>query len=169
MESIYLLLAALIVIALVLKVLSVIILEKRKKQKPVYHYKKKEFILTKAEYEFFKTLQSVVGEQYYVFPQMHLPTFIDYKVPGQSWRAAFRHIDEKSVDFVICDKNYLRPLVAIELDDSSHSREDRVLRDEEVERILKEGDLPLLRFKNKGGFSTEEVSGEISNIIDLHK
>lgn len=128
-----------------------------KVSKSPYNYKKKDFLMSRAEHEFFNILVEVVGNQYYVFPQIHLSTILDNKVVGQNWRGAFRHIDEKSVDFVICDKAYIKPILAIELDDKTHEREDRKGRDGEVERILKESGLSLLRFGNNGSFNKEEI------------
>lgn len=125
--------------------------------KSPYNYKKKDFLMSRAEHEFFDILVEVVGNQYHVFPQIHLSTILDNKVVGQNWRGAFRHIDEKSVDFVICDKAYIKPIIAIELDDKTHEREDRKGRDGEVERILKESGLSLLRFGNNGSFNKEEI------------
>lgn len=131
--------------------------DEEKVSKSLYNYKKKDFLMSRAEHEFFDILVEVVGNQYYVFPQIHLSTILDNKVVGQNWRGAFRHIDEKSVDFVICDKAYIKPILAIELDDKTHEREDRKGRDGEVERILKESGLSLLRFGNNGSFNKEEI------------
>lgn len=83
-----------------------------KKSKLPYNYKRKDYIMTRAEHEFFDILVAVVADKYYVFPQIHLSNFLDEKVVGQNWKGAFRHIDEKSVDFVICDKAYIKPLLA---------------------------------------------------------
>ncbi len=115
-------------------------------KKPEYQYRKKDCIMTESEGECFKALFGVVGDKYYIFPQVHLPAFLDHKIKnGQYWQGAFRHIDEKSVDFVLCDKQNLSPKLAIELDDWSHERYDRQERDREVERILKDAGMPLLR------------------------
>jgi very-short-patch-repair endonuclease len=76
---------------------------------------------------------------------VHLSTIIDEKVQKQNWRGARAHIGRKSVDFVLCDKEFITPKLAIELDDSSHEQSDRILRDREVERILEEAGVPLLR------------------------
>jgi very-short-patch-repair endonuclease len=116
--------------------------EKRKK---LYVYRRKEYFMTKAERECYKALVQAVGNDYVVFAQVHLPTIIDEKIPGQDWRAARAHINRKSVDFVLCDKEYISPKLAIELDDWSHAREDRKERDTEVERLLDEAGMPLLR------------------------
>lgn len=126
-------------------------------KKTIYNYRRKDFLMTRAEHEFFDVLVDVAGDQYYVFPQIHLATLLDNKIVGQNWRGAFRHVDEKSVDFVICNKIQIKPFLAIELDDRSHEREDRKERDKEVELILSEAGLPLLRVVDHGNFNKEEI------------
>ena len=128
-----------------------------KRNKSIYTYRRKDFLMSRAEHELFDILVDVVGNQYYVFPQIHLPNILDNKIVGQNWRGSFRHIDEKSVDFVICDKAYIKPLLAIELDDRTHEQNDRKGRDKEVERILGEANMPLLRFENNRHFDKEEI------------
>lgn len=131
------------------------------KSKPLYNYKRKDFLITRAEHEFFDILVEILGNQYYVFPQIHLCDILDNKVVGQNWKSAFRHINEKSVDYVICDRAYIKPLLAIELDDKTHVQEKRKERDEEVERILSDAQLPLLRFSNHGNFNKEEIKNTV--------
>ena len=130
-----------------------------------YSYRAKNFLVTKPEHEFFDVLVSSVGERYYVFPQIHLATILDHKINGQKNNAAFRHINGKSVDYVLCDKVYIKPLLAIELDDRSHEYKNRKERDRIVESILKEAGLPLLRFENHGNFNKEEITQRISEIL----
>ncbi len=113
-------------------------------EKKKYNYKRKNFFLSRAEHECYDALVSAVGQEYHVFAQAYLPTVVDNKIVGQNWRGAFRHINEKSIDFVLCDKDYISPKLAIELDDRTHERPDRRERDIEVERILKDAGLPLL-------------------------
>lgn len=140
-----------------------------KKSKFLFNYKRKDFIMSRAEHDFFDILIEIVGDKYYVFPQIHLATILDHKIVGQNWRGAFRHIDEKSVDYIICDKVYIKPLLAIELDDRSHERKDRIKRDIEVERILNEAKFPFLRFENHGSFNKEEIKNLIFSNISLSK
>ena len=80
---------------------------------------------------------------------MHLSAILKSNVSVNDENYAFRHINGKSVDYVLCDKQTLRPTYAIELDDYTHNQAARRKRDAEVERIFKEADLPLVRFKNK--------------------
>lgn len=132
--------------------------EKEEKKKPLYKYKRKDFLISRPEHEFFDILVEILGNKYNIFTQVHLPTILEHKVIGQNWKGAFSHINGKSVDFVICDKAYIKPLLAIELDDKSHEREDRIERDGVVEQMLKEAGMPLLRFSNNGSFNKEEMS-----------
>ncbi|MFA6982087.1 MAG: DUF2726 domain-containing protein [Patescibacteria group bacterium] len=131
-----------------------------------YEYTKKDYLLTAPEHDLFDTLMKVAGDQYYIFPQVHLSTLFDHKIFGQGWRGALSHIQRKSVDFVICDKEHIKPLLAIELDDSSHDEEDRIERDEEVEGIFEQAGVPLLRFKNRDRMNIDLVSSKIRGILD---
>lgn len=126
--------------------------------KVLFNYRRKDIIMTLAERDFFKLLENVAGDRYFVFPQVHLSAIIDHKIPGQNWRAAFRHINEKSVDFVLCSKTDLKPMYAVELDDRSHDSNIRQKRDEEVERIFKAIDLPLIRFRGYKNLSIDDIS-----------
>ena len=105
--------------------------------------------MTRAEGEFFIKLDNAVRERYYVFPQVHLSAILDHRVKEQDRNYAFRHINGKSVDYVLCDRITLQPIYAIELDDYTHEQVDRRKRDSEVERIFDEANLPLVRFKSR--------------------
>lgn len=130
-----------------------------------YLYKKKDFLMSRAEHELFDILVDLIDGKYYIFPQVHLNAMLDHKIVGQNWNAAFRHIDEKSVDFVLCDKKYIKPLLVIELDDKTHELENRKSRDAEVERILNDTQIPLLRLQNKGFFDKQLVATQLKDYL----
>lgn len=135
--------------------------------KKQYQYKRKMFFMSKAEHECFDVITKAVGDKYIVFAQVHLPTIIDNKVIGQNWLYAFRHISQKSVDFVLCDKAYISPVLAIELDDSTHELPERQARDGEVERVLKSAGVPLLRLENHGQFNPVDIAQKITHALNL--
>jgi very-short-patch-repair endonuclease len=157
----------LVIFAIVVGVLVFVIglMDAGGKKKSKYNYKRKDFFMTRAEHECYDALVAAVGEKYYIFPQAKLTSIIDNKVKGQNWNGAFRHVSQKSVDFVLCDKAYISPKLAIELDDKTHLLPVRQDRDTEVERILKDASLPLLRLKNSGGFNINEIKEEINKIL----
>lgn len=127
-----------------------------------YSYSAKSLIMTRTEAEFFVRLNHIAEERYFVFPQVHLSALLYYSGREQNRLYAFRHINGKSVDFVLCDKQTLRPTYAIELDDKTHESKERRVRDAEVERIFEEADLPLVRFTNKN-VSDQEIIGALSD------
>ena len=122
----------------------------------IYNYTAKPSLMSPTEGEFFVKLEKAVSERYYVFPQVHLSALLDHKVKGQEWKYAFSHINGKSVDYILCDKETLRPSYAIELDDYTHDHEDRKTRDIEVERMFRVAGLPLVRFRDKS-ITSEEI------------
>jgi very-short-patch-repair endonuclease len=157
-----------IIILILVIIAGVVVLEilrGQRKEPTKYHYKHKDFFMSRAEHECYDALSVAVGKDYLIFAQVHLPTLLDNKVVGQNWRGAFRHINGKSVDFVLCDKAYISPKLAIELDDKTHERRDRKERDVEVERVLEEAGLPLLRLENHGDFNSKELSERINTLL----
>lgn len=136
-------------------------------QKKGYQYTRKASFMTRSEREFYEMLLAAVGNEMHVFAQVHLPTILDHKVNGQKWGGAFRHISQKSVDFVLCDKKDIAPLLAIELDDRSHERSDRIERDREVERMLSEAGMPLLRVPDYKSLTSASLAERIRETIAL--
>lgn len=59
--------------------------------KSLYHYKTKDYLMSRAEHEFFDILVAFIGNLYFVFPQVHLATILDHKIVGQNWKGVFRH------------------------------------------------------------------------------
>ena len=131
------------------------LLSGRQRYRPSYLYRKQEYLMTQAEHKCFNALEQAVGDVYYIFPQVHLPSILDHKIKGQNWRGAFSHINQKSVDFVLCDKIKLNPILAIELDDWSHALPERKERDGMVEQMLKDAKMPLLRLKDHSLFENQ--------------
>ncbi len=168
MTKLYLLsgiILAFIAIAGVALAVFQVMFEGDKEEKKKYEYKRRNFVMTRAEHECFDALTRAVGNDYLIFAQVHLPTLIDNKLVGQNWKAAFRHVNGKSVDFVLCDKAYIAPKLAIELDDKTHERPERHERDREVERILQGAGVPLLRLENKGRFDPSDLSRRIAEAL----
>ena len=130
-------------------------------------YLKKKYFLTITERKFFEILREALANKYYVFPQINLNNLISVKKGEKDRIKYFNKINRKSIDFVIVEKNYLSPLLAIELDDSSHNLEKRMKRDDFVEKALKDAEIPLLRLKAKQSYNISEIITFINNAILL--
>ena len=133
-----------------------------------YFYLPKRFIMNRNEYKFFQLLNNAFDNKYSIIPQVHLDKLVKPASKGKFRIFSLRHINQKSVDFVICTKNGMRPLLAIELDGASHSQKKSIDRDLEVERILKEANIPLKRFNNNDHFNSAELEKSILEIINSH-
>ncbi|QWQ32579.1 DUF2726 domain-containing protein [Candidatus Minimicrobia naudis] len=130
--------------------------------KKEYVYIKKSCAMTPSELSFYKTLHEAINGCV-IIPQAHLSMFLDHEIKEQSWKAAFARINGKSVDFLICT-NDMKPLIAIELDDSTHNQPDRKTRDDFVNSIMANTNMPLLRFK-AGEWNSEIIKHRITQAL----
>lgn len=137
-------------------------------QKPLlkYNYKIKKSIMTTAEENFYKKLTSALHDNYIIIPQAHLSMIFDHTVYGQNWRGAFSVINGKSIDFLIIDRGTFQPLIGIELDDSSHERQDRQERDKIVNAIFKQTNLPLVRFKTGEWNTPDDINQKVLSLLE---
>lgn len=133
----------------------------------MYSYLRKRFLMNGNEYKFYKKLESAIGFEYKILPQVHFDELVTPAKGSGNRIFSFRHINQKSVDFVVCNKTTLVPLIAIELDGKSHLQQKTKDRDLEVERILKEVNLPLLRFDNNDDIDTVGIKEKIIETISF--
>jgi predicted GNAT superfamily acetyltransferase len=77
----------------------------------------------------------------------------------------FNKIIRKSFDFVILDKQTMNALVAIELDDVSHERPNRILRDTFVNNAVGAANFPILHFKAEKEYNEENLLLELNKVL----
>lgn len=120
-------------------------------------YARNERFLSPAEASFLGALRLAVAEQYEIFAKVRLLDLV--RVKSEVGRqAAFNRVQSKHVDFLLCERGTYRPLVAIELDDSTHQRSDRQARDAFLEQVLEEIGLPPLRFSVTRAYDPREIA-----------
>lgn len=122
----------------------------------VLPYRRRIDFLSPAELSFYHVLHNVLGDSLTIFPKVSLKDIVFVARPQEN-RAYFNRINQKHVDFLLCTPVALTPVLAIELDDASHQRADRVQRDEFVERVFVQVGLPLLRFPAQRDYNLREV------------
>ena len=111
-------------------------------------YRLKTELLSAAELEFYRVLRLAVGAWAVICPKVGLGDLFYPQTGNRSANASYRNrINRKHVDFVLCDRHAMRPLVGIELDDASHGRANRQTRDEFVDGVFAAAGLPLERFR----------------------
>jgi len=134
--------------------------------RPREGYVKVDSIFTPAELKFYKILNEILPE-YVIFGKVRVADIInvDSKKAGRKYLKYFNRISKKHVDFLICDRETLSPLVAIELDDRSHERKERVERDEFMDKVFGMADLPLLRFRVQKKYDKRKIREKIKNAL----
>ena len=158
--------AILVFIVIAIRVVEFLFRSGKISSKSKYQYSRKDSIMTRAEHECYAALVAEMGISYYFFPQIHLDAIVFPKDTRKDRLYAFRHINQKSLDFVACSKKSMCPLFAVEVDDKTHTQPKRIERDKEVERILHGAGIPLIRIVNRGRFDQKELAQLVQAGID---
>ncbi|NMB57521.1 DUF2726 domain-containing protein [Candidatus Beckwithbacteria bacterium] len=108
-------------------------------------FKNKERFLTPNEKHVFEKLQELEClKNLYIFSQLHLSTFLGVKEEANDLRGKFDWINKLFVDFVIFDNSFTKPLLVIELNDSTHKWSNRKARDEFIRSALDNNNIKML-------------------------
>ena len=130
---------------------------------PGHRFESKKALMSPGELKFFRALDAAVGGHYRVFSKVRLADIVQpVKKSNRSvWYSAFGVIKSKHVDFVVCDPATMGFQLVVELDDKSHDRSDRAERDQKVDDILAQANIPVLHVPAKAAYSTEELRGRL--------
>ncbi|GAB0154675.1 hypothetical protein MnBA_40750 [Marinobacterium sp. BA1] len=103
-------------------------------------------LFTPAERHFLNTLDQATPEDLRVFGKVRIADVLRVTTSNRKrfWRY-FTQISSKHLDYVLVDRKSLRIVCAIELDDRSHDRRDRGVRDTFVNEACATAGLPLIR------------------------
>jgi ribosomal protein S27AE len=128
-----------------------------------FPYRLRDDFLSAAELSFYQVLRTVVGSRMQICPKVGLGDLFFAETGDRPKNRAFTNrIDRKHVDFVLCDPKTMRPLVAVELDDRSHEREDRQQRDVFVEGVFAAAGLPLVRVPVRSAYPPWELEAKLA-------
>jgi len=121
-------------------------------------YRSRTFLLSKTEAAFFHSLRRVAGDQYVISMKVRLADVL--RCSREGWREGYGNkIVQKHLDFVLCDSRTVRIVAAVELDDASHQRRDRVERDAFLDAAMKSADIPLIHIRAAMQYNVDELAG----------
>lgn len=111
-------------------------------------YSLKQSILSPAEKEFLSVLEQIIDNRYHIECQVQLSRIVRVNDSNEHFTNYhdFNKIKAKSIDFILFNKEQ-EPQLAIELDDHTHSRIDRIKRDLFVNDVMKQINLPILHVR----------------------
>lgn len=133
-----------------------------------YTYSCQNYLFTRTELTFYRALQAATQGEYLVFGKVRVADVLKPQTDNRGdWQRAFNKISAKHFDFVLCDPTSLKVLAAVELDDSSHQRGDRVKRDDFLNQAVKSAGLPLIRFPVQTAYDREAIQHHIAQILGL--
>jgi hypothetical protein len=137
---------------------------KKKTAAEALPYRVRDDFLSPAEFSFYKILSSLAGTRLTVQSKVRLADIFFVARPNENM-AFFNRIAQRHLDFLVCDSKTMKPLLGIELDDSSHQRSDREERDEFVEQVFQAARLPLLRVPVQREYDPREIAAQIAPLI----
>lgn len=135
-----------------------------------FPFRARPFFLSKAEASFYHTLKHLAGANIVIFPHVALRDLVSVTgVEKADYYRFFNQIDRKQVDFLLAESKTLKPVLVIELDDSTHQRADRVQRDRFVETVLAAARIPLARVPVQQSYDTKELAELFRRTIQMNQ
>lgn len=122
-------------------------------------YVLKPSLLTETEKNFYNVIKEVLPENHLLFPQINLATVISKNDESRFQNELFRNID-----FLITNLEF-KPLVFIEINDSSHNSNQRKERDKKVHNICEEAGIPIITFWTSYGINEEYIKKKIDTTL----
>src|SRR3972149_8571462 len=127
-------------------------------RRPRLPYRKRDYLLTAAERSFHGVLRQVVEDSHHIAWKVRMADLIFIPAGTSDRQRHLNRILSKHLDFVLCDSESSAPLLAIELDDSSHRESRRRQRDSFVDAALSAAGLPLLRVPARRSYVPRELA-----------
>lgn len=126
-------------------------------------------LLTDRESNFYEAIRFVAEKySYTVLSKVRLADIVnvsdDVEKRSSEWYAYFNKISRKHIDFALADKNNLDIKLLIEIDDYTHQREDRMERDEFVDSVCEQANIPIIHLND-----VIDLEEKIINILHSQK
>ncbi len=132
-------------------------------QPPRPRYVTRKSVLSKAEIAFHKVLLEAVPEAP-IFPKVRVADVMD---AAERYSGDFLRISQKHFDWVLCHPVSFEPLIAIELDDSSHRWSHQQRKNDQVKNeAAREAGIALLRFTWQRGYDVAKIRERIADVLD---
>jgi len=123
-----------------------------------FPYEAKSYFFTNAEASFYHFLRQMGGENVSIFPHVALRDLVSVSgVEKADFYKYYNQIDRKQVDFLFVNSKTLKPILVIELDDSTHKRADRMKRDTFVDEALAVANIPIVHVPVKQSYDSNEL------------
>lgn len=123
--------------------------------------------MSERERNFYILLKSVLPSGFVIIPQVSVDKVLLIKAGIANRQAYLNRINRKSLDYVIFKEGTFTPVLAIELDDSSHLLNTRAIRDRFVNEACATANLPLLRIRVGDDLNENVVRKKVNEYLKL--
>lgn len=171
-DKIYITVAVLAVIGLFF-VSSLIGVTIRRRQRQVMtscRFRPRKRLMDSTERRCFQLLDELFGQKFYIIPQVALSALLNPKVGTQDFRAASQFIENRSVDFVLCNKRTLRPICAVKLGDAQNSGTKVSSKipgstPQDMRQFFRSAHLPFVYLQKPQHITRQQLIDEFSRVI----
>ena len=156
-------LAAFLVVSIIAAITA-----KRRRQDAIgrCRYRPKKSLMVGNERRCFQLLNDIFGQRFYIIPGVSLSSLLNHKVGSQNRFEAYSYIENKTVDFVFCNKQTLRPVCAVKLDETSNNNSERNPSEaKEMESFFRSAHLPFVRITKPTKLDRQTIIEEFSRVI----
>ena len=110
-----------------------------------FEFSRRSPFMRQDEIQLYLRLSTALKDAH-VFPQVAMSAFVQHR--GKE-RAARNMFAQKYVDYLVCERNSMRPLYVIELDGASHRSAGAQKRDRQKDEVLLSAGIPIKRYDSK--------------------
>ncbi|WP_106764174.1 DUF2726 domain-containing protein [Pseudoruminococcus massiliensis] len=129
-------------------------------QSQKFIYNPKPSLITEAEKGFYNVIKELIPDNYLLFPQINLAAVISKDDDSSH----FQNELFRNIDFLITDSEF-KPLIFIEINDSSHNSNQRKERDQKVHNICEEAGIPIITLWTSYGVNKEYIKKRIDTTL----
>ena len=155
----------LILLALLLRMVDSLPQKHQKSSSDSLPYERNRHFLSEHEKAFFELLIGVAPRDVYVCPQVCFGSVLEVRANSENYLGSLNKIKSKRIDYLLCDRDSLTPLVAVELDDSSHDSPGRQVRDTFVDDACRSAGLKILHFRGRQAFDPRGLQEALHSAI----
>jgi hypothetical protein len=128
------------------------------------HSSNKGSLLSAAELNFMNILLKIVDEKsFFVFPKVSVNQCIS--IPDKD--KAKQILATKCIDYVICDRDTCKPILGIELDDSTNNRSEMADRDFLLSKAFENADVALIRVDVQREYDMDDIAQRVFNGLGM--
>ncbi|MFU8772189.1 MAG: DUF2726 domain-containing protein [Anaerolineales bacterium] len=124
----------------------------------------KEDFLSEAEISFYRVLVNMFSERLVVFPKVSLPDVVS--LIGSASDEQFTSINHTAIDFLLCDLDSLKPVLAVTLDNASDPGIEQGRKTELLNDLLTGCGLPFVRVKSQESYKPSDLARTFREAIE---